>query len=675
MSHSSYWLNPSQATDSSMLSTDRMARLASIRRAIGNFVHILTRNNDINVRFSSGEESYTDGTTVTISATDDETKFDYMVGLALHEGAHCLLSDFGFLNAVSEDYRFFGALHPDIRKYIYPSTIRGIEVIQAVKECIFDLMNIIEDRRIDTFVYDRAPGYRPYYEAMYQEVFFNQKVEVAFRTDPSLRVPTVQNYRDWLLVSYSDFFDPDALPGLKEMVELIDIRYIREFDEPKMPEPKEWVHSKEMIPDPFINGYMKPYQYEQFPKLWKVSNELLVLILKYTEKFNTTTGEMSFGEGSPSFKVEPLPKDGLGYDQYKLPNLDSRNQNNIREIIEVIRKAVKGKADKKTLSSTLQNQLRVFEESSTEQVEVNDATFGKVPCLVVKKMTKEVVLSSWFPFHDDDGGQSGYSVSAVAEGIRMGSMLVNKLQVRNESRETIYNRKTKGYIDRRLLAQLGTDNTSVFLRKTVDTYEPVLLYFTLDSSESMYGSKWHNTLSLAIAVAYAATKIQSLEVVITLRGCSRLDGKPVVVVAFDSRKDKFHTITSLFPYLEPNGSTPEGLCFAATHKLIEECAKTHKTYMVNVSDGAPMASIFLGGNKNVFYGGDAAIEQTRREVVRLTTEGIKILSYFVHDEFEKKQKTLRNDFKKMYGPTATFIEPTQVNEVATTLNKLLLTKE
>jgi len=37
------------------------------------------------------------------------------------------------------------------------------------------LINIIEDRRIDNFIYKTAPGYRGYYEALYDK-YFNAKI-------------------------------------------------------------------------------------------------------------------------------------------------------------------------------------------------------------------------------------------------------------------------------------------------------------------------------------------------------------------------------------------------------------------------------------------------------------------------------------------------------------------
>ena len=78
------------------LKTDLVA-LAGYRRAISNFVTIVTGESDIKVNFNSNDQSYTDGKTVTIGARLDDKLFDPSVGLALHEGSHIKLSDFDFL--------------------------------------------------------------------------------------------------------------------------------------------------------------------------------------------------------------------------------------------------------------------------------------------------------------------------------------------------------------------------------------------------------------------------------------------------------------------------------------------------------------------------------------------------------------------------------------------------
>ena len=45
-------------------------------------------------------------------------------------------------------------------------------------------------------------------------------------------------------------------------------------------------------------------------------------------------------------------------------------------------------------------------------------------------------------------------------------------------------------------------------------------------------------------------------------GRSRQDN-PIMLIAYDSRKDSLIKVKTLFKYLRPNGTTPEGLCYEA----------------------------------------------------------------------------------------------------------------
>jgi uncharacterized protein YaaR (DUF327 family) len=99
--YSSYWLKDDLFDDdnitvhsSAETKHSNLLALASYKRAISNFVNIVT-NENIKVKFEErGDNSYTDGKTVTISAKMDDKDFDPTVGLALHEGSHIKLTDF-----------------------------------------------------------------------------------------------------------------------------------------------------------------------------------------------------------------------------------------------------------------------------------------------------------------------------------------------------------------------------------------------------------------------------------------------------------------------------------------------------------------------------------------------------------------------------------------------------
>ena len=55
-----------------------------------------------------------------------------------------------------------------------------------------------------------------------------------------------------------------------------------------------------------------------------------------------------------------------------------------------------------------------------------------------------------------------YYQDQVNEGIKLGSMLGKKLQVRGEDRSTVFNRQKVGKIDKRMISSLGFGNDKCF---------------------------------------------------------------------------------------------------------------------------------------------------------------------------------------------------------------------
>ena len=141
--YSSFWLDNGWDNNSSIFDEDEpkkkgvdLVALASYRRAISNFVSIVTGEADIKVTFNTSGDSYTDGKAVTISSKLDDKLFDSTVGLALHEGSHIKLSDFEFLKNLENNI-------PE--EYFKRSEVFGwqrYEVMDKLK----NLLNYVEDR-------------------------------------------------------------------------------------------------------------------------------------------------------------------------------------------------------------------------------------------------------------------------------------------------------------------------------------------------------------------------------------------------------------------------------------------------------------------------------------------------------------------------------------------------
>ena len=148
-------------------------QLASYRRAISNFVNIVTGRSDIPVQFQSRDSSYTDGKKVMIGSKIDEKNFDPVVGLALHEGSHIKLSDFDFLKNL--EYKITEEIYLDAEKIGYGR----FDVIGHVK----NLLNYVEDRRIDWYVYSTSPGYKGYYQSMYSKYFHSSIIDKGIKSN------------------------------------------------------------------------------------------------------------------------------------------------------------------------------------------------------------------------------------------------------------------------------------------------------------------------------------------------------------------------------------------------------------------------------------------------------------------------------------------------------------
>ena len=193
--------------------------LAGYRRAISNYVNIVTGRSDINVRFA-GNDSFTDGKTVTLAANLNDKNFDPSVGLALHEGSHIVHSDFDFLKDLKTHIanRFnidFGGL-----PYGSDEWKDFNEMVPRIKS----LLNYIEDRRIDYATFKAAPGYKNYYHAMYKKYFEFSAINKGLKSN-DYRDSSEYDHYEFRIINFTNpNTDLDALPGLRFIYQTINFK-------------------------------------------------------------------------------------------------------------------------------------------------------------------------------------------------------------------------------------------------------------------------------------------------------------------------------------------------------------------------------------------------------------------------------------------------------------------
>ena len=692
--NSSFWYDDfdtddiivNQLSDKEKKSLD-LYKLASSKRAISNFVNIVT-NESIPVKFKERGDSYTDGKSVVIGSRITEPKdFDVAVGLALHEGSHIKLSDFKLLLDLSSQIPIH-ITEGAIKKGIYNT-----------QETIKNLWNYVEDRRIDNFVFKSAPGYRDYYRKMYDKYFNDKLIDKALLSD-EYTDETIQSYMFRIINLHNKNTKLSKLKGLRKIYKLVGLNTISRLTNSQ--------ESLEVAIDMFkviLSNINQPTDDDsQQPQNGNgdgsssdeqgsddgqggSSNEGMS-----DDEFNELLE--SIGESPMGGDSDESPTGGNGMDVGNLPDnmesgkpsednspstnsvqLSDKQKDLLKKKIEKQKKFMDGDIQKTSITKTDSKNLNAIEESGSEMKEVgkdvNNGYYGNqtVQCIVVKKLTKGLFESQMFPMtRTEYWGEGAVTMDyqeEVQKGIKLGTMLGKKLQVRGEDRTTVFNRQKVGRIDKRMISSLGFGNENVFQFSEVDSYKKANLHISIDASSSMNGEKWRNTMVNVVAMCKAVDMIPNLQVQVTFR-CTQNE-KPYIVMAYDSKTEKFSKVKQMFGGLRPNGTTPEGLCFEAIMKSFIPINNDMDSYFLNLSDGQP----YFGG-RSFYYSGDSAERHTGKMVKMIESMGIKTLSYFVSDygvqSYEKRS------FQTMYGKGAKFVDVTNLNQITKTMNQLFLQK-
>ena len=666
--------------------TDYIA-LAGYRRAIANFVNIVTNRSDIKVRYQQNGDSYTDGSVVTIGSKIDEKNFDHVVGLALHEGSHILLSDFNFLRQ----------LRPNTpQELIMLGEDLGFTTGQVVGH-LKNMLNYVEDRRIDYYVFSSSPGYKGYYHAMYDKYFHSPAITRALKNNTFGDKPTFDNYMNRIINFTNEHSDLNALPELKNiyrtifsqvktmttMAQAFDIAVdvLNKVYNNMDPLPAD--SDMEQVGEGDGNGQGQGGQGDGQSKsdmLDQAANQLqngdyqgyqqTMDDIKNTDwtKVKTELSNQPISDNGSEFSdLTPQQEKTLNNALKRQKEFMNNQQKKVGRLSKKDARVVQSMEESGVTNKQVGSDV---EQSSWRQASSNYSSTTQ--CLFVKKITQQMIDDDVFPSLLTNGGYyGGRTLPSIVAGRKLGTILGKKLQVRSESRTLKNSRLDSGRIDKRLIAELGFGNSKVFSTTFVEQYNDAILHISVDASGSMGGDKWKNTMTAVVAICKASSMISGLDVVVSFRTthyANGRNGQPLVAIGYDSRVDKFRKIENIWPSLHPGGTTPEGLCYEAIMKDFVGGTNNRDSYFLNFSDGQPMFS-----GEGFEYYGDQALHHTRKQVKEIIKKGISVMSYFVGDSQYDRSRNM-DDFKTMYGNDAQFIDVTKVSSLAKTMNNLFLEK-
>lgn len=622
--NSTFWKNNISNDIDTNDYTFKINSLVKYKNAIANFVQILTGKN-IPVKYVTKVDGYTDGKSVTISGDINKKNFDSVVGLALHEGSHIVLSEFGIfkdltnilynskINIPKKEIR-------SILKSIHNSK-NNIDVKIAI-DIVRSLTNYIEDRRIDKYIQDTCPGYVGYYESLYFKYFNNPLIDKMLQGD-DYRDETLDSYISRILNFTNEKSDLDALIGLRDIYNTMDIKNI-----------KRLTSTTDSL---------------------KLAGNILKILMSLIKDFTTKSksspdpnSEMDLSDEEIEQLANNLvPSDSNG-NSHEI-KLSPKSLKKLNKLLNEQKKFIQGTLDKKSISELDSKKIDLLSSQKAIITNVHNHTDT---CLVIDNVTIEKFYSDEFPFSNEYMSNE-YQV-AVSNGIRLGNILRNKLKIRNEENVIQYFNKEFGRINKRQLYS-ATFNNTFFKQSVIEKYGKCVLHICIDMSGSMSGSKIENVITCTTAIARAIENIENIELQISLRSTVKSDN--VLAIVYDTLKgDTFKKIISMFPNLKETGGTPEGLCFEALLNYLVSGNINTQSVFINFSDGEPT---YTNG-----------VEHTREMVKKITDKNIEVLSYFIQSTYNSSL----SDFKRMYGKNAIDIDITNIANIAKTINEKLLLK-
>ncbi len=605
--HSNYWLIPPRGEEMSMM------EMASVQSAISNFVRILTKKN-IPVEYYSynNGDSMTDGKNITISSRINESNIDSVVGLALHEGSHCLLTDFNFVKKIGN--------------YLAERNLLGH------KDIIHFLHNFVEDRRIDNFIYQNAPGYQEYYNTMYNRYFYSENIDKGLKSS-KFRKETWNCYMFRIANIFNKNTDLNALFKLKDVYNIIDLKNIDRLKSTK---------------DTFKVAI----------EIYETINPYIKNLTKNQSQNQQQKNQEGCKSSNDTIKKEVINKSFKSQENFingKIPK--SKTTKYIKELVNIAQK------------HQLKNKFSTFTNP--------EGVILKQRVTIIPNITNNLINNNFMGLFTK-GIDPHNTKESLEKGIVKGKKLLKQLKIRNEEQRLETNHLKKGKLDsKRLYAANYTDD--IFKKIDIKTYKKINIHLSIDGSGSMRGDKWNSVLKNTTAIAYVATKLNNIDLKVSIRTTAKepLLSKreqsliPILLMAFDSTKHSFNHINKLINF-KTDGLTPEGICLEALNSFIEPSSYYLDSYLINMSDGMPTFTSKTGD----VYKGDKAVKDTARVINLISKKRVNIMSYFIQSEANNSyRKKAENKFKIMYGKNAKFVDINNINIITKTLNELLLKKD
>ena len=518
---SAYWLKETRNNKENF----NLIELANTQRAITNFIKIQT-GKEIPVEFYSNNEgdSMTDGDRITISSTINTNNLDSIIGLALHESAHCIYTNFQTLKKISN------RLAPD-------NLLGGRLQIEL-------LLNFVEDRRIDDLCYTTAPGYQDYYRSMYERYFYNKIVNKGLKSE-KYREESWESYLFRIINVFNKNTDLNALSKLKDIYKLINLKNINRLE--------NTIDSLELAITIYklLNSHFASMDSKKRTKQEYKNRK------NAQEHKNTTKGDIKkafrkqeqFIRGNThkthTTKKEKQIINTICESNIKVKHIKLNMNTSIKRtkcpvhIIEGITPSI--------IESNLYNVFNQSHFSNKEYIE-QGINLGKKLLRKLRIRNEQITLAS--------------------KRLKSGKIDPRRIYAANFEEDLFYKIDKSNY--KPISLHVSIDGSQSMEGQK---WKQVLINTIALGYISLYMSNIDLTISIRTTGKDLNKSSQTAQI-------------PLLILAFNSKKNTLKDLKRL-QYCKPTGLTPEGICLNALNEYIPNSSYYLDSYLINMSDGYP----------------------------------------------------------------------------------------
>ena len=724
--HSSYWLDYEQFKYDA--ANFDLVDLMEYRQTIKNFVSILT-GKDIPVRFKTSKTpydmphpdgSFTDGKYIQIAALRKNSKFDVNVGLALHEASHVVLTDFK-ISTMFRNADYSGNMVDDPRMLAIMERLREYyDILYPISASWHKITNLFEDVRIDEYVIKTAPGYKGYYDALYNEYLFNDKIK-SLMIDPRSRTLTIDNYLRHLMVYKRPDRIPNALPGLAEMYNIIDNTDIAGM--------KNTYDVAEFAGNMLIKICEVIHEHQRSAlnsledgKNTKSSTDVAEAATTSNGGSNDSTDNDSTDDAeSPndgSMGDSSIPGHGPGNsDSYESEGSDGSTDSTSAD------STTTGDADGDGNESTAASEEELTSLSNKEQTaldkamqELNDfinhkinqdgpggGAVQKADAALINQLDEKAIITKLPSFNDTKciyipkvkpsdyvdksrSIQNLYKVrgcndrfdNSIQAGLAAAKLIERKLAVREEERITEYTHLKSGRVDSKRLAY-ATLIDDIFKKSYIESYPESYIHISVDASSSMVSNnRIESAIEMLVALAKGTENLKSIHLKIDFRGTVNYNNNnknmATSIVAYDSKYNSVNDFLTYIKYMTLDSITPESLCYESiANDMMRDSAGKHAIF-ITLTDGEPnMHSIYSNCNGQG-YNYITAVPHIKKMMKKFHNANIGTLAYFIDGDEDalSRSNSTESRFKESYGSSAHFISSGDFRKLLATINKVEL---